>query len=211
MRSERRTLITRSLCLVGLVLAIGPKSARAEPDTEAASLFIRQAGQELAAIVSGTAELAEKRRAMRAFLDRVIDVEAVARFCLGRHWNEAGPAELRDYVAQFHDVLVNNVVVRMGDYHRTELHVSYGAPETRDDGVHVPTIIEQAGSPPARIAWVVSLGPSGPHVVDVLAEGTSLRVTVRSDFNAYLAQHGNAIGALVTALREQNARLAATP
>ncbi|MBO0711116.1 MAG: ABC transporter substrate-binding protein [Acetobacteraceae bacterium] len=203
--------VSRRLCLLAVAVAAAAWPAHAEPDADEAAAFIKRAGQELGAILSGTAPLAEKRRQMRAFIDRVVDVEAVARFCLGRHWNEASPAELRDYVTEFHAVLVNNIVSRMGDYHKTELHVTYGAPEPRDDGVHVPTTVEQAGSPPAQVAWVVRLGPGGPHVVDVLAEGTSLRVTVRSDFNAYLAQHANAIDALVAALREQNARFATAP
>jgi len=203
--------MTRRLCLLAVAGAAAARPAYAEPDADEAAAFIRRAGQELAAIVGGTAPLAEKRRQMRAFLDRVVDVETVARFCLGRHWNEASPAQQRDYVTEFHAVLVNNIVARMGDYHSTELHVTYGAPEPRDDGVHVPTTVAQAGSPPAQVSWVVRFGPGGPHVVDVLAEGTSLRVTVRSDFNAFLAQRGNAIDALVAALREQNARFATAP
>jgi ABC-type transporter MlaC component len=37
----------------------------------------------------------------------------------------------------------------------------------------------------------------------VMAEGTSLRLTIRSDYNAFLARHGDSIDALIDALREQ--------
>jgi ABC-type transporter MlaC component len=39
--------------------------------------------------------------------------------------------------------------------------------------------------------------------VDVIAEGVSLRLTIRSDYNAYLARHGDSIDALIEALRQQ--------
>jgi phospholipid transport system substrate-binding protein len=42
-----------------------------------------------------------------------------------------------------------------------------------------------------------------PKIIDVIAEGTSLRLTQRSDYASFLAHNGGNIDALIAALREQ--------
>lgn len=180
-----------------------PASAHAETEAERAADFIRMTGQELAALVGGATSVEEKRRRLQPFIDRVVDVDAVARFCLGRHWQRASAQQQREYVSLFHGVLLTNVVSRMGDYQHTEVRVIIGQPEMREDGVHVPTVIERTGNPPARVVWLVQQENGAPRILDVIAEGTSLRLTVRSDYNAFLARHGDDMDTLIAALREQ--------
>jgi len=182
--------------------------ARAETETARAAAFIKKAGEEMATLIGGAPTAAEKRRRLQPFIDRVVDVDGVARFCLGRHWRRATSEQQETYVRLFHRVLLNNIVARMGDYQHTEMRVVIGQPELREDGVHVPTILERTGNPPARVTWVVSTD-GAPRIVDVMAEGTSLRLTVRSDYNAFLARHGESIDALINALREQTSQAAA--
>jgi phospholipid transport system substrate-binding protein len=201
----RRLLPTRRTLLGLLVLptlAWPWLRAWAETDIAQAAAFIKQTGQEMASLIGGAPTIAEKRRRLQPFIDRVVDVDSVARFCLGRHWRGATEAQQGTYVRLFHGVLLNNVVSRMGDYQHTEMRVIIGQPEAHEDGIHVPTVLERTGNPPAKVVWVVR--PDGaPRIVDVMAEGTSLRLTVRSDYNAFLARHGDSIDALIGALREQ--------
>jgi phospholipid transport system substrate-binding protein len=208
----RRLLPTRRTLLRLTALAspalVAPSLVRAETDTAQAAAFIKQTGQEMATLIGGAPTAAEKRRRLQPFIDRVVDVDGVARFCLGRHWRQATPAQQETYVRLFHGVLLNNVVGRMGDYQHTAMHVIIGQPEAREDGIHVPTILERTGHPPARVTWVVRLDGT-PRIVDVMAERTSLRLTMRSDYNAFLARHGNSIDALIDALREQTGQTAA--
>ncbi len=185
---------------------LAPSWARAQAPTAQAVTFIQQAGQDLARLVGGARSVEEKRRKLQPFIDRVVDVDAVARFCLGRYWAKATPAQRTEYVRLFHSVLLTNVVSRMGDYQHTEVHVIVGQPDAREDGVHVPTVVERTNNPPARVVWLVRPDQGDPRIVDVIAEGTSLRLTVRSDYNAFLSQHGNDIDALIAALRRQEAQ-----
>jgi phospholipid transport system substrate-binding protein len=46
-------------------------------------------------------------------------------------------------------------------------------------------------------------------VVDVIAEGTSLRLTQRSEYSAVISRNGGQISALLAAMRQQIAALAA--
>ncbi len=201
MIARRRLLFVLALLLVASEEAAAQGSAGLEPAQAAA--FIQKTGQELGALVGGATSAADKRQRLQPFIDRVVDVDTVARFCLGRYWRLATPEQQREYLRLFHGVLLTNVVARMGDYQKTEVKVVIGQPDLREDGVHVPTVVERTGNPPARVTWIVRQDEGGPRIVDVVAEGTSLRLTVRSDYNSFLAQHGDNVDALIAALREQ--------
>ena len=42
-----------------------------------------------------------------------------------------------------------------------------------------------------------------PKIIDVIAEGTSLRITQRDDYASFLSQHGDNLDALLEGLRRQ--------
>jgi phospholipid transport system substrate-binding protein len=67
----------------------------------------------------------------------------------------------------------------------------------------VRTTLNRPGAPPARVDWIVSSASGSPKIIDLLAEGTSLRLTQRSDYSSFLVNHGNSVQELIAALRRQ--------
>ena len=53
--------------------------------------------------------------------------------------------------------------------------------------------------------WVVSQATGRPKIIDVIAEGISLRVTQRSDYAAFISRNNNDVSALINAMRQQAA------
>jgi phospholipid transport system substrate-binding protein len=86
---------------------------------------------------------------------------------------------------------------------RTEVRVTIGQPEMRQDAVFVPSVVERSGNPLVQVTWVVNSDALHPRLVDVVAEGTSLRLTIRSDYYAFLMHHDDNIDALLQALQDQ--------
>ena len=78
--------------------------------------------------------------------------------------------------------------------------------EPAADGVHVASRITKPGGTPYDVTWVVDGTDSQPRIVDVVAEGVSLRQTQRSDYASYIQQHGDSVGALIQALHAQAER-----
>jgi len=70
----------------------------------------------------------------------------------------------------------------------------------------VITTIARPNRPTYQLDWVVSTATGDPKIVDLLAEGTSLRLTQSSDFAAYLARHQYNVHELIEAIRELIAR-----
>jgi phospholipid transport system substrate-binding protein len=194
----------RQLLYLVTILSL-PWHAWSDDRTDWAADFIRQIGNEIAAIASSSAPVNERRQRLQKLVDRVADVDDAARFCLGRFWRQASAAQQSEYVRLFHTILMRVVLTRINaeSQVRSEVHVTISRPDMRQDGVYVPTVVERSGNPPVQVTWVVSADARHPRLIDVIAEGTSLRVTVRSDYNAFLLRHDNSIDALLQALREQ--------
>ena len=184
------------------VLLASNRPARAD-STDQAVAFITQLGKELLVVVNGAASVTEKQAALVKIVERDVDVPAVAQFCLGRFWRTATPAQQADYGNLFNAVLVKNITGKVGDYKGVSFAVTRGQP--RDGDVVVGSLVTQPGNPPAKVDWIVSMSSGRPRVVDVMAEGTSLRLTQRSDYASFLSSHGNSVQALIDAMRQRAA------
>ena len=186
-------------------LTLLPLAARADSpaDPVQAATFVRQAGVDLAGVVSGATSPEEKQARLEPYLQRVVDEEGVARFCLGRYWQTATPEQRAEYLRLFHLVLLKGVVNRLGDYQSGSVKVVVNTPMEKPDGVYVPTIVERSGNKPVNITWLVTMAGNTLRIADVVAEGMSLRMTQRSDYASFLARNGGDVGALLVALRKQ--------
>ena len=78
-----------------------------------------------------------------------------------------------------------------------------GRAQARDGGVSVDTVVTRPGSAPTAVAWIVSNASGSPRIIDIVAEGTSLRLTQRSDYGSYLSHNNNNVQALLEAMRRQ--------
>ena len=199
MPARRSILLAAGLAPSLLVSAL----AQSATDAAQAGAFIKSAGEELSALAHQGGSEAGRREAVQRFLDRVVDVESVARFCLGRYWPQATADQQRSYLNLFGEVLLNIVFDRISGYGREGTKVLTGRPEQRDEGIYVPTMVRRPGSEPARVTWVVKADAQGLRIVDLVVEGASLRMTVRSDYAAFLMRHNNEVGTLIEAMRQQ--------
>ncbi len=195
----RRILLwsgTAALAMMGL-----PRSPARAQSLEQATAFIEQAMKDLSFVVNGPDPMADKQRKLQAIIDRTVDVNDVARFCLGRFWRAASPAQQSEYLALFHRVLMINITSKVGEYQGVTFTI--GRAQPREGAVVVSSIVNRPGNPPNKVDWLVSFDTGSPKIIDVVAEGTSLRLTQRSDYSAYLAHNNNSVQALIDALKQQ--------
>ena len=193
------------LAVAGLwpLLARGETTPEEPADPARAADFVRQAGAELAAVMSGATSPADKESRLKPFLDRVVDEDGVARFCLGRYWQTATPEQRTEYLRLFRLQLLHGVVDRLGSYQAGAVKITINPPVARPGGIAVPTIVEREGNKPVNITWLVENNGGAMQIGDVAAEGMSLRVTQRSDYAAFLAHNGGDVAALIAALKKQ--------
>lgn len=192
----RRQFLTTAAA-VALVAAWHPAFAQAEK----ASAFVKQTGDRLVGVVNGPGSSSSKRADMTRILDDAVDVDGIAKFCLGRYWRTATPEQQAQYMKLFHEVLVTNITSKLGEYKGVAF--TLGRSKTQGDEEVVSTVVERPNNPPTNVDWIIAqVGPK-QKIIDVVAEGTSLRLTQRQDYASYLMHNNNNVDALISAMKNQ--------
>ena len=194
----RRDLLAYSAATAAL-LAAGPR-AWAQAGGGATN-FIVTLGNQLAAIVNAPGGYEDKKRRLAPLIEQAVDIDGIARFCLGRFLRTATPDQQARFAQTFHAVLINNIAGKLGEFQG----VTFAPTSTtqREGETLVGTVIHRPNQQPNNVQWVVSTATGQMKIVDVVAEGTSLRLTQRSDYSAYLTRNNNNVDALITAMRQQ--------
>ncbi|QXM25574.1 ABC transporter substrate-binding protein [Elioraea tepida] len=194
-----------SACLVSLPFAAAaPLAAAADLPSRAAG-FIEARGAEVIAVINGPGTLEEKRERVAAILREAVDVRGVAQFVLGRHWRTATAPQRDAYLALFEELLVRTLSSRFGELNGASFTVSRAQMVSEDEAV-VSTVVTRPNTPAVTLDWRVADIGGKPKIVDLVAEGTSLRITQRSEYSAVVQRSGGVDG-LLNAMRQQLAQL----
>ena len=192
--------LRRQLLLAGgaMLLTFGRARAGAAED---ASRFIDTIARQLTEVLDSPESASDKRKRFLAILDGAVDVDGIARFCLGRFWRQASEAQQQEYTALFHQALTNGVISRLGEYKGVRHTIGRSVPQ--NDSTLVQTLILRPNSEPAHVDWLVHQVAGRPEIEDLIVEGTSMRITQRSDYMSFLQRNGSNIQALIDQLRQQ--------
>jgi len=203
-----RWLTRRSaLMLLALPLLVPAAQAQAQSmDPARAAAFIQATGEELVAVLNSNAPLATRREQVATILRRAVDVEGTGRFILGRWWRVATAEEQREYLALFEQTLIRNLAARFGDFQGVRFSVGRSQGRGEDD-VLVTTTVERPQAATVTLDWRVAEVGGQPRIVDLVAEGASMRLTQRSEYSSVITRSGNRVSALLDAMRDQIARM----
>jgi phospholipid transport system substrate-binding protein len=205
----RRTAITLLAAVAAGAGFIAVTPAARADDLSAAQALIQTTGGRLLSVVNSSAGYAQKQAQLKQLVDDDVDVDGVARFVLGRYWRVATPQQQQDYMQTFRQLLVYSVTGQASTFQGASFSV--GSATQQPVGILVGTTVNVPGKPQATVQWVVQMVNGQPKIIDIIAEGTSLRLTQRNDYAGVISQHGGRIQPLIDAMRSQLARLQANP
>ncbi|HEX5325090.1 MAG TPA: ABC transporter substrate-binding protein [Acetobacteraceae bacterium] len=198
MPPRRLFLVLGATALVAGRGLIRPAAAQSASD---AAAFIKATGEALVKTVDSSGSTEQKAKDIARIIDQRVDVNGIARFCLGRFWRTASPSQQQEYLDLFRQVLVRSIDSKMGEYKGVSFTI--GRTVGRETGQVVSTVITRPNQPPADVDWVVQQVDGAPRIVDVIAAGTSLRLTQRSDYASFIVHNNESIQALLDAMKKQ--------
>ena len=185
----RRRLML-ALLAAGL-LPLGWRAAGAAPSADAARTMIEKVSAEVLAILSNQA-LADRQKfdALVELLEHPIDLDLVARLILGRHWRSANETQRQQYLELFREYALANLASKLHLYRGQSFEVT-GAKVVSDKDALVTSRILSAGEPPLQVDWRLrERDGAGPVTIDLIVEGVSLIVTLRSEFASVIERQG---------------------
>ncbi|WP_239451658.1 MlaC/ttg2D family ABC transporter substrate-binding protein [Elioraea rosea] len=205
MMTRRSALLLLGTAAALPALLAAPRGAASTDLAARAGAFIEERGNQVIGIVNGNGGTDAKRDAVAKVLREAVDVQGVAQFVLGRHWRTASEAQRREYLSLFEETLVRNLSARFGELRGVTFNVGRKQMASETEAV-VSTTVSRPNNPDVMLDWRVADVGGAPKIVDVVAEGSSLRITQRSEYAA-VVQRGGGMDGLLRAMRQQLAQL----
>jgi phospholipid transport system substrate-binding protein len=181
-------------------------TAQAQLTPDGAKAFITQSGQQLVGIVNGNDSQAQKDDELRQLVDKIVAVDQVGDYVLGRYGTVATADQHSQFLTLFHQLLSYNITYQIKAYQGIGFAVN-GTSQMGNDTI-VDTTISSPGKQPADVGWAVDEVDGTPKIVDVIVAGTSLRITTRNDYASVITDNGGNFSALLTAMQSQISKIA---
>jgi phospholipid transport system substrate-binding protein len=186
----------------GLAVASLPAAAQ---QSAAAELVQRTAAQVLDLVMTKTG--AAREAGILRVLETDFDLNYMARFTLGVHWDKASPEQRERFLKVAANAEAHAYARRFGDYGGQTLTVDRATPRSRGNGISVVNSqLSQTDGEPLALQWDVLNGERGARIVDVRVEGVSMIVTRRSEYNSYIQAHGGQVEPLISELEARATR-----
>jgi len=153
---------------------------------------------------------AERRTQFRNFMLSLTDTKRIGAFTLGQYANSASKADVEAFTNAFTDYAVAVYESRLSKYKGQTLKVTGSTERAADDVIVNADVINPnaANAQPFKVAFRVRKTSEGrPIITDMQVEGIWLALSQRSDFTAFLQQHGGNVKALTDDLKRQTAQL----
>lgn len=197
--------VRQVFCLLLVVTLWAAPAAAASDKVGEAESFVSQLGNQAIAKLSDESVPYEQRvDHFRELLHEGFAIDAISRFVLGRYWRVASEAEQQAFRETFLRVLTQRFLPLFEGYERDDFVIEGARPDPRNEQIIlVNSRVRQPNSDNmVRAGWRVRELENGIKIVDVLAEGVSMAITLRSEYNSVIQRNGGRVSALIDLLRE---------
>src|SRR5689334_23040123 len=179
------------LGVLGAALLCRPTLAGAAVKVSDPEAFIKSVGDRaLAALNAEGVSQDERVRRLQDLLGDATDLDLVGRLALGRYWRQATAAQRTEYLKLFREYARNGLAQRLHDYGGGVRFEVTGSRAAGEGDTMVSTEVAKGDQQPVHVDWRVRKLGDRYAVVDIVAEGVSMLVTNRSQFESIVAQRG---------------------
>jgi phospholipid transport system substrate-binding protein len=199
-----------------LVVALAvwlPVAPAAALDTKQAADFLANLQEKAASQLGDTSvSEAEKEQRFRELFNENFDVPAIGRFVIARYWRGASEADRAAFLEVFEDAMVQRFLPLLAENSSERFQIGSVTPDSNaEDMAMIDSRIERSQGEPYRVAWRVREREGQFRILDIVAEGVSMAITLRSEYGTVLKNNGGQLPPLTEALREKVERGAFAP
>ncbi len=144
----------------------------------------------------------ERERRFRSLFRANFDIPAIGRFVLGRYWRKARPEVRKDFLSAFEEIMAQAFTSRFAGYADTKFEVVSVQALTRAGQFKVHSRIAPAKDEVYLVGWLVEHKNGQFRVLDAVAEGVSMALTLRSEYASVIKRSGGRVEGLVAQLHE---------
>lgn len=203
---SRRALVEGGLCLVAALLGAqaAPSFARAAGETDAGA-FLQSIGSRAIELLGDPGiDDNERERRFMDLLGEGFDLPRIARFVIGRYWRRATEAQQDDFVVVFQKVLARRFAPMFTRAAKTEIVVDSIATDKNDSNtLFVQSSLALSSGEVVAATWRISAKDDEYRILDVVIEGASMAITLRSEYGGIIKNDGGRLDNLIAMLRDK--------
>ncbi len=165
----------------------------ADPSTKAKEDFVKDmANKTLSILQDNKKPYADRQVILRQAFAKVVDIDWIAKFVLGRPWNSATPEQRERFVALYRNYLTESYVSNFGEDPSTRISDIKIFGVKLDDTQHftVHTQMRLANADQLKVDYLVSDNAGKYKVIDIIIENVSLLASHRAEFSSLASNKG---------------------
>lgn len=193
----------KKLFFILVSIFLGIQTAQSSVDPKKAEVFMNNIGGKVINLLTDKSITDQQRvDQFQQILDQSFDIKAGAKFVLGRYWKQASEEQKKEFLNLFKETTVASYATRFKEFSTQKFEIT-GSRMESDGGVIVLSKIIRPNGPEISIDWKIFEKNGEMRIYDVVLEGISMSVTLRSEYAAVIQQGGGQIQALIKALEKK--------
>lgn len=201
-----------AFCLLAAALLVLPARGEAMDTKQAANFLASLQEQAASRLGDSSINEQEKEDHFRKLFNANFDVPAIGRFVVGRYWRAASPEEQNDFLEVFEDAMVQRFLPLLAENSSERFQIGTVTRDSRNENMAlIDSRIDRSEGEPYRVSWRVRETDGSFKILDIVAEGVSMAITLRSEYGSVLKRSGGKLAPLTEALREKVAAGAFAP
>lgn len=188
------------VCLIA-AFATPAAAATGEPDA-----FLKDfADRAVASLTEEGLEQPELAKRFGDLLEEGFDIPHISQFVTARYWRGASDEQKQAFYDAFRGYLIQRFLPLFGEYKGQDFETGQVRSDAGEEDVSWVMIAVELGQggQQAQTEWKLKKnGDAGYKIQDVKAEGTSMAITLRDEFQTFMRRKGGLDG-LIDALRRQ--------
>ena len=194
------------LLLLALGLALPPAAIAAdeEPTSGKARTFLASLGERAIHVAQDkAAPKADRETRIRALLREGFDLDIISRLVLGKHWRTMSDSQRDEFVGVFENAMVQQSLTIFGGYTNESFDItSVGPDPTNPKLIAITTNIKRSNGATAKVDWRLRKRGQDYKIIDIVAEGVSMALTLRQEYGAVIERSGGKVDGLIEELRK---------
>jgi len=184
------------------LLAASPDGSHADDAGDAAAFLASLTNQAIEKLTDASLPVMEREQSFRSLFRANFDIPAIGRFVLGRYWRKARPEVRKDFLAAFEEIMTQSFASRFSGYANTKFEVVSVQALKRAGQFKVRSRIAPTKDEVYLVGWLVEHKNGQFRVLDVVAEGVSMALTLRSEYASVIKRSGGRVEGLIARLHE---------
>jgi phospholipid transport system substrate-binding protein len=202
MFARRRVLGRLAIILFGIaVLAASPGRGQAAATEDASAFLASLTDRVFAQLSDESLSMPERRQRFRVLFREHFDVPAIGRFVLGRYWRKAKTPVREYFLSVFEEIMVRRFAPKFASYAHSRFEIGLVRPLPPKGQYMVASTVVPTEGEPLHIDWRVRDKDGRLKILDVVGQGISMALTLRSEYASAIKDSGGRVEGLVDKLR----------